>query len=55
TLAMTAKVGLKTLAQTIVPYPTHSDALRKIGDAYNRTRLTQTVRWLFDLWFRWTG
>ncbi len=53
-LAMTGKLGLKTLAKTIHPYPTHGEALRKIGDAYNRTRLTPTVRWLFDKWFRWT-
>ncbi len=53
-LAMTAKIGLKTLAKTIVPYPTHGEALKKIGDAHNRTRLTPAVKWLFDLWFRWT-
>ena len=54
TLAMTAGLSLKKLADTIVPYPTHAEALKKLGDAYNRTRLTPTVRWLFDLWFRWT-
>jgi pyruvate/2-oxoglutarate dehydrogenase complex dihydrolipoamide dehydrogenase (E3) component len=53
-LAMTGKLGLKTLASTIHPYPTHAEALKKIGDAYNRTRLTPTVRWLFNKWFAWT-
>jgi hypothetical protein len=35
------------------PYPTQAEAIRKAGDAYNRTRLTPTVRKLFDLWLRW--
>jgi pyruvate/2-oxoglutarate dehydrogenase complex dihydrolipoamide dehydrogenase (E3) component len=53
TLAMTGKLGLKTLAKTIQPYPTHSEAVKKLGDTYNKTRLTPTVRWLFEKWFRW--
>lgn len=53
-LAMTGKLGLKTIADTVHPYPTHAEALRKLGDAYNRTRLTPTVRWLFQKWFAWT-
>jgi pyruvate/2-oxoglutarate dehydrogenase complex dihydrolipoamide dehydrogenase (E3) component len=53
-LAMTGKLGLKTLAKTIHPYPTHAEALKKLGDAYNKTRLTPTVRWLFAKWFGWT-
>ena len=52
-LAMTGNLGLKTLAKTVHPYPTHGEALKKIGDAYNKTRLTPTVRWLFETWFRW--
>jgi pyruvate/2-oxoglutarate dehydrogenase complex dihydrolipoamide dehydrogenase (E3) component len=54
TLAMVGKLGLKTLAKTIHPYPTRNEALKKIGDACNQTRLTPTVRWLFEKWFRWT-
>ena len=53
-LAMTGKLGMKTIADTVHPYPTHAEALRKLGDAYNRTRLTPTVRWLFQKWFAWT-
>ncbi len=53
-LAMTSKLGLKTLAATIHPYPTHSEAIRKVGDAWNRTRLSPTVKWLFAKWFAWT-
>lgn len=47
TLAMVAKVGLGTLASVIHPYPTQADAIRQIGDMYNRTRLTPTVKRLF--------
>lgn len=54
-LAMTAGQGIAMLGRTIHPYPTHGEALRKIGDAYNRTRLTPTVRWLFRKWFSWIG
>jgi len=40
TLAMTNGLGLAALSSTIHPYPTQAEALRKLGDAYNRTRLT---------------
>jgi pyruvate/2-oxoglutarate dehydrogenase complex dihydrolipoamide dehydrogenase (E3) component len=53
TLAMTAGIGLKTLARTIHPYPTQSEALKRIADAYNRTRLTPRVKSLFETWMRW--
>ena len=53
TLAMTAGVGLKTLARTIHPYPTQSEALKRIADAYNRTRLTPSVKSLFAKWLAW--
>jgi pyruvate/2-oxoglutarate dehydrogenase complex dihydrolipoamide dehydrogenase (E3) component len=54
TLAMVGKLGLGTLAKTIHPYPTQAEALKKIGDAYNRTKLTPFVKGLFERWFRWT-
>lgn len=54
TLAMTAKLGLRALARTIHPYPTQADALRKLGDAYNRTRFTGLVQWLLQRWLAWT-
>lgn len=46
-LAMTHGLGLKRVASTIHPYPTHAEALRQVGDAYNRTRLTPFARRLF--------
>ncbi len=53
TLAMVGKLGLSTIAQTIYPYPTQAEAIRKIGDAYNRTRLTPRVDRLLRRWLAW--
>lgn len=52
TLAMTHGLGLRQFASTIHPYPTRAEVLRKLGDAYNRTRLTPWVRWLLNGWLR---
>jgi pyruvate/2-oxoglutarate dehydrogenase complex dihydrolipoamide dehydrogenase (E3) component len=54
TLAMVGRLGLKTLARTIHPYPTQAEVLRKVGDAYNRTRLTPFVKSLLTTWLGWT-
>jgi pyruvate/2-oxoglutarate dehydrogenase complex dihydrolipoamide dehydrogenase (E3) component/uncharacterized membrane protein YdjX (TVP38/TMEM64 family) len=55
TAVMVAKGGLRTLGQTIHPYPTQAEALRKVADAYSRGRLTPFVKRLFQRWFRWTS
>jgi pyruvate/2-oxoglutarate dehydrogenase complex dihydrolipoamide dehydrogenase (E3) component len=49
-LAMSAGVGLGAIANVIHPYPTQVEAIRKAGDAYNRTRLTPAVKNLFKWW-----
>ena len=53
TLAMRHGIGLKGFAATIHPYPIQADALRKIGDQYNKTRLTPwtktLLKWLILL------
>lgn len=54
TLAMTHGLGLKKIASTIHPYPTQGEAIRKVGDLYNRTRLTPLVKKLFKKWLAWT-
>jgi len=54
TLAMTHGLGLKKIAGTIHPYPTHADAIRKVGDLFNRTRLTPFVKSAFEKWLAWT-
>jgi len=46
-LAMTHGLRLGALASTIHPYPTQAEAVRKLGDAYQRTRLTPRIRRLF--------
>jgi hypothetical protein len=48
------RLGLKTLARTIQPYPTQAEAIRKAADAYNRTRLTPFVKRLFGKRLAWT-
>ena len=52
-LAVTAKCGLKTISATIHPYPTQAEAIRKLGDLYNRTRLTPFIKRLFAKWLAW--
>ena len=52
-LAMTAGVGLGTIAKTIHPYPTQAEVIKKAADAYNRTRLTPRVKRIFDTLLRW--
>lgn len=47
TVAIQSGMGLGILANVIHPYPTTADAIRQCGDAYNRTRLTPTVKSIF--------
>jgi pyruvate/2-oxoglutarate dehydrogenase complex dihydrolipoamide dehydrogenase (E3) component len=54
TLAMTSNLGLGTLSATIHPYPTQAEAIKKVGDAYYRTRLTPFLKWLFGKWLAWS-
>ena len=52
-LAITAGFGLSAVGRTIHPYPTQAEALRKLADKYNRTRLTLFVKKLFTAWLKW--
>jgi pyruvate/2-oxoglutarate dehydrogenase complex dihydrolipoamide dehydrogenase (E3) component len=54
-LAMLAGIGLKTLAQVIHCYPTQAAAIRQAGDAYNRTRLTPSLRAISRRWLAWSS
>jgi len=49
-VAMSAGMGLGRLSGVIHPYPTQAEAIRQIGDQYNRTRLTplaaRVLAWL---------
>lgn len=52
-LAMTRGIRIGALASTIHPYPTQAEALKRLGDAFQRTRLTPRVRGLFERLLRW--
>ncbi|MDX1643153.1 MAG: mercuric reductase [Thermoanaerobaculia bacterium] len=51
-LAVTHGIGLGKIASTIHPYPTQSEVIKKAGDAWRRTKLTPTVKRIFELYFR---
>ena len=53
-LAMVAGIGLKTVSQVIHSYPTQAEAIRKAGDAYNRTRLSPFLKALSRRWLAWS-
>ncbi len=46
-VAIQSNMSLGSLASVIHPYPTTAEAIRQCGDAYNRQRLTPTVKGLF--------
>lgn len=53
TLAMTAGLGLSVIGKTIHPYPTQAEVIRKLADAYNRTRLTPSIKRMLAAWLAW--
>jgi pyruvate/2-oxoglutarate dehydrogenase complex dihydrolipoamide dehydrogenase (E3) component len=52
TLAMRYRIGINAIASTIHPYPTFAELARKLGDKYNKTRLTPTARKIFAWLYR---
>jgi len=52
-VAMAGGVTVGRLASVIHPYPTVADAIRRLGDQYNRQRLTPFVKRILRLWLRW--
>jgi len=52
-LAMTTGLKIGDLSRTVHPYPTVGEALRKLGDAWMRRRLTPRVRGLFERYLAW--
>jgi pyruvate/2-oxoglutarate dehydrogenase complex dihydrolipoamide dehydrogenase (E3) component len=53
TLAITSGAGLRTIAETIHPYPTQAEILKRAGDTFNRGRLTPGVKRLFKTLLAW--
>jgi pyruvate/2-oxoglutarate dehydrogenase complex dihydrolipoamide dehydrogenase (E3) component len=52
-VARAAGLGLGALASVIHPYPTRAEAIRQLGDAYNRTRLTPGARRILKALLAW--
>jgi pyruvate/2-oxoglutarate dehydrogenase complex dihydrolipoamide dehydrogenase (E3) component len=53
TVAMRNGVGLKGIGNTIHPYPTQAEAIRRLGDQFNRLRVTPFVKSLLETWLAW--
>ncbi len=52
-VAMAGNVGLGTIAGVIHPYPTLAEAIKGVGDRYNRTRLTPFTAGLLRRILKW--
>jgi pyruvate/2-oxoglutarate dehydrogenase complex dihydrolipoamide dehydrogenase (E3) component len=52
-LAITNGLGISAIGKTIHPYPTQAEVIKRLADAYNRTRLTPLVKKLFSGWLKW--
>jgi pyruvate/2-oxoglutarate dehydrogenase complex dihydrolipoamide dehydrogenase (E3) component len=53
TLAMTRRIGLGAIAGNIHSYPTQAEAIKKLGDLYQRSRLTPRVAAILRTILRW--
>jgi pyruvate/2-oxoglutarate dehydrogenase complex dihydrolipoamide dehydrogenase (E3) component len=53
TLAMTNGLGLGAIADTIFPYPTQAEVIRKAADTYNLERLTGSLKGITSKWLAW--
>jgi len=54
-VAMSNGIGLSRLGKAVLPYPTRAEFLRRLADAYNRTRLTPVAKRLMATWLHWSG
>jgi pyruvate/2-oxoglutarate dehydrogenase complex dihydrolipoamide dehydrogenase (E3) component len=52
-LAISSGIGLRAVARVIHTYPTQAEAIKMAADAYNRTRLTPTLKALSKRWLAW--
>ena len=52
-LAITSGLGLSAIGKTIHPYPTQAEVIKKLADAYNRTRLTPLIKKILTAWLKW--
>jgi pyruvate/2-oxoglutarate dehydrogenase complex dihydrolipoamide dehydrogenase (E3) component len=54
TLAMKGGLGLNTIANTIHPYPTQAEVVKKSANAWRKTTLTDGKKQLLSKFFAWT-
>ena len=52
-VAITNGLGLSAIGKTIHPYPTQAEAIKRLADAYNRTRLTTFAKKMLSGWLKW--
>ena len=52
-LAITNGLEISAIGRTIHPYPTQAEVIKRLADAYNRTRLTPFVKSLLAGWLKW--
>ncbi len=52
-LAMTAGLTVGALANTVLPYPTRGEVLKRLGDAWNRRRLTPRAKGFLSRLLAW--
>jgi pyruvate/2-oxoglutarate dehydrogenase complex dihydrolipoamide dehydrogenase (E3) component len=52
-LAMTEGLGLAALSRAVLPYPSQAEALKRLGDAYQKGRLRPWLAGLLRRYFRW--
>ena len=52
-VAMAAGMGLGKIGGVIHPYPTQSEAIKRVAGLYNQTRLTPTIAKLMKKWLAW--
>ncbi len=51
-LAMKERIGLRQLSETVHPYPTTAELIRRAGDLWMQKRLSRLVQRLLAFWFR---
>jgi pyruvate/2-oxoglutarate dehydrogenase complex dihydrolipoamide dehydrogenase (E3) component len=49
-LAISSGIGLRALARVVYAYPTQAEAIKMAADAYNRARVTPTLKSLAKRW-----
>lgn len=54
TLAITSNLPISALGQTIHCYPTQAEIIKRVADAYSRTRLTPGVKKWLGRWLSWS-